>query len=203
MARALAERLGEAGIDMAASPRPDDYYYRPLSDKTETLLRLLDFLRDTSRAELEGRALDSETRQRITLVGGEVEWLLISLANTDLLSQRDQDMAIVADVFTFREAQRAVEVGLARPDMIYAIIPTADGPVLARGAVMSYREFLHPMSERMTDEEWRTQLDRGDVPPRPSWVDPLYADPVRAIRLADGEEGVDRCGPMTGAVMEI
>ncbi len=203
MARRLAARLTEAGIDLAARPEGDDYYYRPLSDKTETLLRLLDFLRDTARAELDGRALDRETRQRITLIGGEVEWLLISLANTDLLSQRDQDMAIVADVFTFRSAQQAVEVGLARPDLIYAIIPTSDGPVLARGAVMSYRELLHPMEERMTDEEWRARLDRGEEPPLPSWVAPIYAEPVGAVLLADDAEGVDRCGPMTGAPMEI
>ena len=203
MARALAARLGEAGIDLEARPNEDDYYYTPLAGKTETLLRLLDFLRETAQAELEGRALDRETRQRLTLVGGEVEWLLISLANTDLLSQRDQDMAIVADVFTFRSAQRVVEVGLARPDLIYAIIPTSDGPVIARGAVMSYRELLHPMGDRLTDEQWRARLDRGEEPPIPSWVEPLYAEPVSAILLAEEAEGVDRCGPMTGAPMEI
>lgn len=203
MARRLAERLTQAGIDQEGRPNADDYYYTPLSDKTETLLRLLDFLRDTARAELEGRALDRETRQRITLIGGEVEWLLISLANTDLLSQRDQDMAIVADVFTFRSAGRVVEVGLARPDLIYAVIPTAGGPVIARGAVMSYRELLHPMGDRMTDEQWRARLDGGDEPPLPPWVEPIYAEPVAALLLADEGDGVDRCGPMTGATMEI
>ncbi len=201
MVRELDLRLSQAGITGESKEDPDNYYYRPLPEKATILLGLLDFLRDTAEAELAGKPLTRDQRQKITLFGGHVEWLLISLADTDLLSRRDQDMAVVADVFTWRPSGQVVEVGVGRPDLMYAIIPGPDGPVLARGAVMSYRSFLAPMDKRLGDEEWRARIDAGTAPPRPAWLEPIYAPSIPAIKLKD--EGVSRCGPMSGASIEL
>ena len=38
------------------------------------------------------------------------------------------------------------------------------------GPVLSYYDFRTGGLERMTDEEWKAQLDAGDEPPRPEWV---------------------------------
>jgi len=204
MVRALSDRLTAAGVPMDREQMGEGgLWVRPLAEKAQLLAGLLEFLRETSEIELRGEALDREHRQRITLLGGEIEWLLISLANTELLSERDQDMAIVADVFTLRQAQQAVEVGIAHPDLVYALVPAPGGPVVARGAVMSYRETLHPTQDRLTDEQWRALVAAGRAPDRPRWARPLFAEPVEAVRLADPQEGVDRCGPMTGASFEI
>ena len=201
MVQTLDKRLRAAGNPLAVGRSAGRPYARPLAEKTKNLMRLLHFLRDVSVQELRGKALSAAQRKRITLVGGEVEWLLISLANTELLARRDQDMAVVADVFTWRSAGQAVEVGVGHPELMYAIIPGPKGPVLARGAVMSYRAFLQPVAKRLTDEAWRKRLAAGRGPKRPAWLAPIYAGPVPVIKVKG--RGVTRCGPSSGAGLAL
>ncbi|MEA1925191.1 MAG: DUF3160 domain-containing protein, partial [Candidatus Altiarchaeota archaeon] len=40
--------------------------------------------------------------------------------------------------------------------------------LLGAGPVMSYYEFKHPMSDRLTDENWREMLETGK-PEEPQW----------------------------------
>jgi len=201
MVQTLDKRLRDAGIPVKSNTRKGNPYARPLAEKTQTLIKLLHFLRDAARLELRGKALTAKQRKRITLIGGEVEWLLISLANTDLLARRDQDMAVIADVFTWRSAAKAVEVAVGHPELIYAIIPGPKGPVIARGAVMSYREFLQPVSKRLTDQEWRGRLAARKGPARPAWLKPVYAEPVPFIKLVG--KGVSRCSPGSGTGLKL
>ena len=186
----------------------DSFWIRPLSAKTKSVSELLDFLKETALLELRGKALDDKRRDRIMVIGGEVEWILTTLANTYELSERDYDMSLVADVFTYRpspgaEEARVLEAGVAHPDLIYAYIPGPKGPVLARGAVMSYRELLTSSDKRLTDHEWQKKIAKGKVPEPPSWTDSLYAEPVEAIKLKKNEKGRYRCSPMSGAGLEI
>jgi len=198
----LGRRLKQAGITGKKGGVDENPFYRPLPEKAEMLLKLLGFLREVSQRELAGKPLTREQRQEITLIGGQVEWIMITLADTDLLAARDQDMAVVADVFTWRPTRQVVEVAVAHPDLIYGIIPGPRGkPVVARGAVMSYRAFLKPQDRRMTDEAWREQLRRGAVPTRPGWLDAIYAEPLPAIKLRG--QGVDRCGVRSGFQIEL
>jgi len=198
---ALDERLSAAGIRGATATDETNPYYQPLSAKANILLGLLDFLAGVADTELAGAPLTRAQREKITRFGGHVEWLLISLANTDLLSRRDQDMAVIADVFTWRPSGLVVEVGVGRPDLLYAIIPGPDGPVIARGAVMSYRAFVQPMEQRLDDERWRARVAAGTIPPRPRWIAPIYAPPIAAVKPKG--EGVTRCGPMSGARIDL
>ncbi|MCC7535908.1 MAG: DUF3160 domain-containing protein [Deltaproteobacteria bacterium] len=198
--RALDARLRGAGItmDQPAGGRP---YATVLAQKTELVVGLLGFLQECAELQIAGAPLGRDRLTRLTQIGGEVEWLLIALANTDLLSDRDRDMAIVADVFTWRPTGEAVEVGIAHPDLVYALIPTPNGPVVARGAVMSYREMLQPIGDRLTDESWRAMIAAGNAPERPAWARPLYAEPVPSIALVG--EGTSRCGPSSGSRLEL
>ncbi|MEW6103524.1 MAG: DUF3160 domain-containing protein [bacterium] len=41
---------------------------------------------------------------------------------------------------------------------------------LTRGAVFSYYEFIHPASDRLTDEKWQKMLKQGKAPPLPDWI---------------------------------
>jgi len=47
---------------------------------------------------------------------------------------------------------------------------------LSRGGVFSYYEFVGNINQRMTDEEWRAQVDSGSLPPRPSWVSAFFSE---------------------------
>jgi hypothetical protein len=197
----LNKRLKNAGISSPTTATEDNTYYRPLGEKARVVIELLDFLKETSRKELAGEALNRSIREQIATIGGRVESLLIALTDTDSLSPRDHNMAVVADVFTWRPTAKVVEAGVGYPDLIYAVIPGRNGPVVARGAVMSYREFLQPQSDRLTDETWRKKLAAGKAPIRPDWINEIYANAVPAIALKG--EGVYRCGPMSGSGLEL
>ena len=48
----------------------------------------------------------------------------------------------------------------------------SDGRVmLAVGPTLSYCEFRHPMSDRLTDEAWRALLPGADAPAPPPWTE--------------------------------
>ncbi len=54
--------------------------------------------------------------------------------------------------------------------MIVACYLQPDGRlVLGAGPVLSYYEFKHPMSDRLTDEKWREML-KSDAPEQPDWT---------------------------------
>jgi hypothetical protein len=67
--------------------------------------------------------------------------------------------AIIADVFTNAEFDVALEVGNGIPYRIY--VPLNDGQGgkrIAVGYTFSYYEFLVPLNQRMTDDEWREMV---------------------------------------------
>jgi len=68
----------------------------------------------------------------------------------------------------------ADEMGLEQAvgdiDLIIVACPTSDGKArLAVGPVLSYYEFKHPMSDRLSDQTWRLLLDSPQRPERPKW----------------------------------
>jgi len=83
---------------------------------------------------------------------------------------------LVADVHTEGYEGMVLEEGVGEVDIIVVACPAADGSVfLAAGPVLSYYEFKHPMSDRLTDEAWRTLLDSPERPDRPKWYQPLQS----------------------------
>lgn len=48
------------------------------------------------------------------------------------------------------------------------------------GPGLSYCEFKHPMSDRLTDEAWKDILARGQAPDRPDLVSGFYAEQSRS-----------------------
>jgi len=43
--------------------------------------------------------------------------------------------------------------------------------MIGAGPVFSYYEFKQPMSNRLTDEEWKDMLEaRANEPARPEWI---------------------------------
>ena len=81
---------------------------------------------------------------------------------------------LVADVHTHIVEEKVVEEAVGNVDLIVVAFPGPDGSIfLAAGPVLSYYEFKHPMSDRLTDEAWRELLDLPDKPERPRWFQPL------------------------------
>lgn len=201
MVSTFAKRVKEAGI---ADPKPDpdayDVAFQSIETKTEAILDLLARMKAWSEKELRGEAFTLEERTDIAMVGGLAEHVLLTLADAFELGEGNDDMAVVADVFSWKG--NALEVGVAHPELVYAVIPTPEGWTLARGAVMSYREFMVPVAKRMTDEAWRERVAKSEdfeAATRPKWLDTISAPTVGVVELAPKQEAQTRCGYYGGA----
>jgi len=81
---------------------------------------------------------------------------------------------LVADVHTHIVEGKVVEEGVGYVDLlIIACAHSDDSIFLAAGPVLSYYEFKHPMSDRLTDEGWRNLLDSPARPDITRWIQPL------------------------------
>jgi hypothetical protein len=78
-------------------------------------------------------------------------------------------MAIIADVHTDSNTDICLEEGVGYPLEIFVIVNNDGYTRLSRGAVFSYYEFSQPISNRLTDEEWRNMLEGENPPELPLW----------------------------------
>lgn len=87
-------------------------------------------------------------------------------------------MPTIADVHTDPQNHRVLEVGVGGPNL--AIIAVNRGKDVAAyvGPVFSYYEFRHPVSNRLTDEEWTKMIKAGNQPARPEWARELVGNQV-------------------------
>lgn len=161
--------------------------------------RMLSLTRMTSQGLNDLNALTPEARRRFTQLEEMLQQMIEIVAKqltNEPLSPEDRrfikalpttldsiltgtdDIALkttlVADVHTSSVEAKVVEEAVGKVDLIIVACPNPDGSVfLAAGPVLSYYEFKHPMSNRLTDEAWRELLDSPEKPDRPTWYVPL------------------------------
>jgi hypothetical protein len=139
---------------------------------------LIAFFQSVSERELKGVSLKAAEHVRLRKIEGDLAdlWMTIQLAgaNYKVLNQDDQDMAIVADVHT--AGDQALEVAVGHADDIIAIIPIEGKRYLARGRALSFYEFRVPISQRMTDHDWKAYLESGKDKPRPTWTSSFFVN---------------------------
>ncbi len=153
----------------------------------DDLISLLGFLQDVSIKELTGVALTDDEFKQIENYGATLANL--NLMNSEvsdggeITSMTDKDMAVVADVHTgnLGGVDLALEEGVGRANIIYAVYPLDGKLLLGRGAVFDYYEFTVPVAERMTDEQWQEKLSSSDPPKSPEWT--------KSFRSPIGTEG--------------
>lgn len=189
---AFDARLRAAGI--VDPPRREDEFsqFSSINDKTRAIAWLLGKLETWAKLELEGHVFDPDELTEISMVGGAAEHVLLTFADAYELGEGNDDMGIVADVFTWQG--QALEVGVAHPELIYALVPSPDGWVVARGAVLGYRELLVGSGDRMTDESWRDRLAKDEArDARPDWLAPITAPEVGVVELPADMTAQSRC----------
>jgi hypothetical protein len=64
-----------------------------------------------------------------------------------------------------------LEVGTGNPDMIYVVFPIDGELHVASGSVYSFYQFEQPISDRLTDSEWRNLLKGGYLDDNWNWVE--------------------------------
>lgn len=172
----------ETGLDKFGYLNDSAIFGISNSQRFDDFEKLLAFFENVSRRELSGGRLTAKEHMRLRKIEGDLYdlWCNIQLAGTNyqVLNQDDQDMAIIADVHT--AGNDALEVGVGHADDIVAIVPIEGKNYIARGSSLSFYEFRVPISERVTDHDWKAFLESGKDKPRPAWTSSYFvAQPSR------------------------
>ncbi len=77
---------------------------------------------------------------------------------------------VVSDVHTDPNDNLCLEEGVGYVAFIVVVVPSAHGLVACVGPVFQHYEFTWPMTQRMTDEDWRAMLDGGTAPEPAPWA---------------------------------
>ncbi len=151
-------RMTSAGLDEMEVL--DDVSKARLTRLEEILERLVDL----STQELENEELDEEDYEFIKNFGDELEGVIAEV------DDNSKKTTIIADVHTDSNSRQVLEEGVGYVDMTVVAYKLPDGRILCgAGPVMSYYEFTHPMSDRLTDEDWRLMLEQNP-PDQPDWT---------------------------------
>jgi len=146
--------------------------------RLEKFTELLESMRDIAYKEVNKETLtpDEYTSIKDTARAFDAPLLLPGREPDFAMAEGDlRKMACVADVATDGFEGRVLQVASGAPRAIYVFVNDRSGGArVTKGYVYSYYEFKHPMSERMTDEEWKKIVydpDRADELEklRPDW----------------------------------
>lgn len=121
---------------------------------------ILDKLEKISRKELAGEMLTEEEYKFIDDLYYSFSISKYGLphyrdVSGEFMTEVDNKMPVVADVFTDLNSKMALEEAVGRPMKLYMVCPVDGEPTVCIGAVYSYYEFKQPIDKRLTDEEWR------------------------------------------------
>jgi hypothetical protein len=134
-------------------------------------------LADISLKELADEPISNEDNEFILSVFRNTAWLVANSAFGGMPSgSGDEDqykMPIIADVYTNSDGGTVLEIGTGIPYRMHvALNDGIGGKRIATGYVFSYYEFYHPMSDRLTNEQWRARVYAGEdlTAEMPFWV---------------------------------
>ena len=130
-------------------------------ENLEKLADLADSLKTISVKELQNDPVSDEEYELIETYGGELEhfWLdaMRAVTGEEYPSTGEFPAALVVDVATDPNGS-VLEMATGDPASIYVIVPFEGKPRITVGCVYSFYQFVQPISDRMTDKEWRRKL---------------------------------------------
>ena len=152
-----------------------------MEEKSKRFMELVSFLEKVSVKELANQPLTNDEYDQIKDIGALLENLTISVMVDEevegwyeVISDVDRNVAVVADVHTSQDT--VLEEGVGPAFEIYTIVEIDGYLRLTRGAVFSYYEFIHPASDRLTDEKWQLMLEKNEQPALPGWTRKYLSD---------------------------
>jgi hypothetical protein len=142
--------------------------------KLSSFEQLLLTLKTIAEKELADQPRSEQEYEALRNFGATLENLTTFSAREGekLSSEADQRMAVVADVHTDTNSNRALEEGVGDAFPIYVIAPVEGTLTLLKGGVFSYYEFTVPLADRLTDEKWQAMSPKPD---RPVWTQSFIA----------------------------
>lgn len=112
--------------------------------------------------ELEGELPSDDDFELIRTFGGQLEHFWTAVMDADYPDEmyhltQDHPPAYIADIATDPNGY-CLEVGTADPFEMLVIVQVDGKLKIASGAVFSFYQFEQPISQRMTDKEWRIKM---------------------------------------------
>ena len=139
--------------------------------RLESLEGVLERLIQIACDELENKELDESDYEFIRNFGEELNSIVAGV------EARGKATTIIADVHTDTNTMQVLEEGVGNVDLILVAYQVPDGRIIiGAGPVFSYYEFKHPISDRLTDEQWKEMLQQGEAPDRPGWMGSFYSE---------------------------
>ncbi len=141
----------------------DDLGYLSGDDKEnlKKLADLADKLKVISVKELTDEKLTDDEYELIEIFGGEIEhfWFdaMKGMTGNNYPTTNDFPAALVVDVATDPNG-RVLEMATGDPACIYVVVPVEGKLRIAEGCIYSFYQFEQPISDRLTDSEWRKQM---------------------------------------------
>jgi len=136
-----------------------------LKENLEIMEKLALSLKTISEKELNNQALTKEEYDLIDSYGGQLEefWIKTSEGNLNV-----ESAVIVTDVATDPNGF-VLEQGVGFVSEIYVVVPINGKLKITKGGTYSYYEFPWPLSDRLTDKEWREMCEENE-PKAPNWT---------------------------------
>ena len=156
-----------------------------IGSKLNTLHSFLLSLQSISIKELTGVTLNSTDYLTIRRSGATLASIVELPTDDMMVSDADDDMAVIADVHTDPNDELVLEEAVGRPLIILVAVNIEGQVVLTQGGVFSYYEFTWPMNDRLTDEAWQEMLDLDEQPPLPSWTSSFIVESYSILPAAD------------------
>ncbi len=126
---------------------------------------LLINLRDIANKELNNSELSEEEYKLIREIGEKIDWL------TTNIDEKGKETQMIADVHTDPNSGQCLEEGVGYIDFVVVVVKLENGTLASMaGPIFSYYEFKQPMSNRLTDEQWKKLLEDGSEPDQQGWV---------------------------------
>lgn len=149
-------------------------------ENLELLVTISDRLKSISEKELAGEEVSSDDYDFIRDYGGTLEhfWKAVNPnAGGGTTRSMYSPAAVVVDVATDGENGTCLELATGKIDEIYVLVEIAGELHLCKGGVFSYYEFEQPISNRLSDSQWREMLGvtagatpSDSIPARPAWA---------------------------------
>jgi len=147
------------------------------------------FIRNFGDALEKIRVKDPKLQAEIAEARKKKDYKLLRELYQRMNESKSMKTTIIADVHTDQNSKKCLEEGTGYVEMTVVCYLQPDGRlVLGAGPSLSYHEFKHPMSDRLTDEKWRQMLKGGKTPPRLEWIRTFTAaGPSAALPKSKGE----------------
>ncbi len=150
----LARKTAEGLKDLGYLSKADDENLGKLAD-------LADRLKTIAVKELKNEEISKEEFELIETYGGEIEhfWFdaMKSMTGEEYPNSELFPAALVVDVATDPNGT-VLEMATGNPATVYVVVPVDGKLRIAQGTVYSFYQFEQPISDRLTDKQWRRML---------------------------------------------